>query len=231
MIRLELVGDADGAIPRLPGLKRSPFVDPAAVPGLYARCDLVLLPYRPDLAHAGSISPIKLFEAMAAGRPVIASDLPTIAEVVRDGETGLLVPPADADAWAAAVRRLVEDPALARRLAEAGRALAPAYDWLTRAQTIARAHRLPADRRPRRAADRRGLVAFRPAVRGAAAAAGAGAWAAAGRDAPRGRSRPQRSGRARWRSGPTGGSAGRRARRCAGGGSGRAAPASSETLP
>jgi rhamnosyl/mannosyltransferase len=61
-------------------------------------------------------------EAMAAGLPVVASDLPTgIREVGVDGETCLLVPPGDAAALASAMRRLQDEPDLARRLGEAGR--------------------------------------------------------------------------------------------------------------
>lgn len=62
-----------------------------------------------------------ILEAMAAGRPVVASRVGGIPEVVADGETGLLVPPEDAGALAAAIRRLLEDPVTARRMGEAGR--------------------------------------------------------------------------------------------------------------
>lgn len=64
---------------------------------------------------------ITALEAMALGRPVIASAVGGLPEVVADEETGLLVPPGDVDALARAVRRIIEDPILARRLGEAGR--------------------------------------------------------------------------------------------------------------
>lgn len=70
-----------------------------------------------------------LVEAMAAGLPVVASDIPGYREVVRDGREGLLVPPGDADAVAAALGRVLADPSLARRLGEAGRARAERYRW------------------------------------------------------------------------------------------------------
>ena len=62
-------------------------------------------------------SPLKLFEYMAAGRPIVASDLPSIREVLRDGVNALLVPPGDPVAMAAAIARLLGDRALAARLA------------------------------------------------------------------------------------------------------------------
>jgi glycosyltransferase involved in cell wall biosynthesis len=65
--------------------------------------------------------PVALMEAMAAGVPVVASRLSGIPELVRDGETGLLVPERDPDALAAAMERLARDPALGARLAGAAR--------------------------------------------------------------------------------------------------------------
>ncbi len=60
-------------------------------------------------------------EAMAAGRPVVASDLPELREVVADGETGLLFKPGDKAALARQTRTLLDDPGLGRRLAAGGR--------------------------------------------------------------------------------------------------------------
>lgn len=59
---------------------------------------------------------------MAAGRPVIASRVGGLPEMVEDGRTGLLVPPGDARAVAEALRRMLPDPAAARRMGAAARA-------------------------------------------------------------------------------------------------------------
>ncbi len=65
--------------------------------------------------------PVALMEAMAAGVPVVATRLSGIPELVRDGETGLLVPERDPAALAAAMERLATEPALRARLADEGR--------------------------------------------------------------------------------------------------------------
>lgn len=61
-------------------------------------------------------------EGMSAGRPVIATDVPGIAEIISSGETGLLVPDGDVGALAGAICRLIDDPQLAGQLAAAGQA-------------------------------------------------------------------------------------------------------------
>lgn len=65
--------------------------------------------------------PISVLEAMAAALPVVASRIDGLPEAVADGETGLLVPPQDPEAAAAALERLVADAGLRRRLGSAGR--------------------------------------------------------------------------------------------------------------
>ena len=66
--------------------------------------------------------PVSVLEAMAAERPVIATAIGGTDEAVAHESTGLLVPSKDPAALAAAIRRLQDDPAAARRLAVAGRA-------------------------------------------------------------------------------------------------------------
>jgi glycosyltransferase involved in cell wall biosynthesis len=62
-----------------------------------------------------------LFDAMAAGAPIVASRAGGIPEIVRDSETGLLVPPREPAALAQAVVRVLNDSSLAQRLAQAAR--------------------------------------------------------------------------------------------------------------
>jgi glycosyltransferase involved in cell wall biosynthesis len=67
-------------------------------------------------------------EAMAAGRPVVATNVGGPAETITHGHDGLLAPPKDPDAWAAAINRVLDDPAAARRLGERARTSAGRFD-------------------------------------------------------------------------------------------------------
>lgn len=123
-------------------------------PGLRARVRMLGVPPYDELPryHAAAevfVAPntggesfgLVLAEAMAAGLPVVASDIPGFREVVRDGVEGLLVPPRDPQALAAAVARVLGDRSLARRLGEAGRRRADRYRWDRVADEIERAYR------------------------------------------------------------------------------------------
>jgi phosphatidylinositol alpha-mannosyltransferase len=96
------------------------------LPPVHRACDVFLAPNR-----GGESFGVVLLEAMAAGVPVVASDIPGYDEVVTDELDGLLVAPGDAIALAAAIARVLGDPDVSTRLAEAGRARAAAFDWGT----------------------------------------------------------------------------------------------------
>jgi glycosyltransferase involved in cell wall biosynthesis len=78
-------------------------------------------------------------EAAAAGLPVVASSVGGLPEVVVDGETGFLVPPADIEALRRRLSQLITDPALRQRMGQAGRAFVKAhYDWQVNATQMER---------------------------------------------------------------------------------------------
>jgi glycosyltransferase involved in cell wall biosynthesis len=86
------------------------------IPDLMASCDLFVLP------SLNEGLPLSVLEAMAAGKPVIASAIGGMDEIIMSGETGLLVPPADPASLAGAIRMLLSDSVFAQRLATAGKA-------------------------------------------------------------------------------------------------------------
>jgi len=103
------------------------------------------LPFTEHFAYYAS--PIKLFEYMAAGCVVAASDLPSIREVITNGENGLLTPPSATDALAEAIRRLEADPSLRANLAHNARQLVfEQYTWSARAAAILSALAAPIER-------------------------------------------------------------------------------------
>jgi glycosyltransferase involved in cell wall biosynthesis len=72
---------------------------------------------------------LAILEAMAAGLPVVATDIPVFREYLMPGRDALLVPPGDPAALAAAMTELVADDARGRRLADAGRLVAARFTW------------------------------------------------------------------------------------------------------
>jgi colanic acid/amylovoran biosynthesis glycosyltransferase len=96
-------------------------VDSMNVPALMREHDLFVLPCRVDSAGDRDGIPVVLMEAMACGMPVVAGDLPAIRELVRDGQTGILIDGGSVDDTALGICRLLNNPDLRRTLADAGR--------------------------------------------------------------------------------------------------------------
>ena len=114
--RLERLSGAGRAVTRLE------WVPEEEVPAWLAAADAMVLPYRAATGSAVAA------QALAHGLPIVASAVGGLGEVVEEGRNGLLVPPADAPALAAAIARL-GDPALRKRLAAGARAAAAAWSW------------------------------------------------------------------------------------------------------
>jgi glycosyltransferase involved in cell wall biosynthesis len=87
----------------------------------YAQMDLFVNP-RLDERASRYITPLKPYEAMAIGLPVLVSDLPALREIVDAPRRGLVAAPGDASDLASAIARLADDPELRRRLGDAGQA-------------------------------------------------------------------------------------------------------------
>jgi glycosyltransferase involved in cell wall biosynthesis len=89
--------------------------------------------------YEGATSPLKLFEYMAAGLPIVAPDLPGVRDVLGDGENGLLVTPRDPGRLAGALTRVLRDAGAARALAEGARRSAGQHTWERRAERVTEA--------------------------------------------------------------------------------------------
>lgn len=126
--RLRLIVVGDGLL--RPGLEKlSAEIDAGVlftgtrndVPRLLGAMDIFVLP---SLKEA---MPVALLEAMAAGLPVVATNVGGIPEIVRSGETGILIPPGDEESLRSALAEIIADPAGRRALGEAGRAHVQAH--------------------------------------------------------------------------------------------------------
>ena len=134
-VRLEIVGIGDDVSHLRDVAKRygvdglidwAGHVDHADLPAHYQRAAVTVLP---SLTEAESFG-MSLVEAMASGCPVVGSDVGGIPFVVRDGVDGLLVPPGEPVALAHALASLLDDPAQAKHLGDAGRQAAVSrWDW------------------------------------------------------------------------------------------------------
>ena len=95
------------------------------LPKYYAISDLLVLPSKDRSEGFGLV----LLEANATGKPVIATKVGGIPSVIQDGYNGILVPPSDADALAAAIKHGLEDEDLLRQMGKNGRRFAEEHDW------------------------------------------------------------------------------------------------------
>jgi glycosyltransferase involved in cell wall biosynthesis len=105
--------------------------------------DVLLMPYQQKVLHrqkkhetSSYMSPLKMFEYMASGKPIIASRLEVIEEVLKDKKNALLVASDNIHEWAESIRLLKEDRFLAKRLGEQAKEDVKIYTWDERVQNI-----------------------------------------------------------------------------------------------
>ncbi|MCV3273773.1 glycosyltransferase [Roseobacter sinensis] len=121
-LRLILVGDG----PDREGLEEAakPLGDRVEFTGYMSQTEVAETLQSADICVLPSFAegvPVVLMEALASGRPVIATQVAGVGELVRDGETGFMVPPGDVESLMARIRQLAEDPALRAAMGAAGR--------------------------------------------------------------------------------------------------------------
>lgn len=112
-------------------------------PSYLAAFDVLLAPYQRRVTVLGNgdisrwMSPLKIFEYMAAGKPIVCSDLPVLREVLQTGETAMLCNPDNAAEWISALEQLARDAELRLRLADGARnALVDRYSWTERGRRV-----------------------------------------------------------------------------------------------
>lgn len=145
----------DGAIWRaktrdVPNITFAGFVPNAQLPMYQAAADFLLMPYARQIGTSGAggtssripsgnsaqiSSPMKMFEYMACGRAILASDLPVFHEVLNENNA-VFCPPEKLAAWEGALQALVDNPARRAALAQQARTDAQEYSWTERAKRI-----------------------------------------------------------------------------------------------
>lgn len=120
------------------------FVLPRDVPAVLRQFDVLLAPYQGAVYGQGEaldiaawMSPLKLGEYMAAGKPIVCSDLPVLRALITPDVSARVCPPQDVDAWCRALAELRDRPDLRRRLGSSARqSVTDAGTWRTRAERV-----------------------------------------------------------------------------------------------
>jgi len=140
---------------QLANLTLTGFIPNAEIPRYQAACEMLLMPYQKQVAASSGgdigryLSPMKVFEYLACGRVILASDLPVLREILNP-ENAILLPPADANAWAEAIRIGLQFPERYAKLTAQAQGDAQNYTWTARVQKIFESDEIDADRRNRR---------------------------------------------------------------------------------
>lgn len=114
------------------------YVPPSGIAEAIAECSIGALPLPKNIIGNHCNSPLKLFDYMAGGLAVVASDLLTIREIIHHGSNGHLVPPGDPKALADGINLLLRDSGYRTALASAARETARAYTWRERGIHLSR---------------------------------------------------------------------------------------------
>lgn len=126
---------------QLTNLTLTGFISNTELPRYQAACEILLMPYRRHVAASSGgdigryLSPMKLFEYLACGRVILASDLPIFHEVL-NAANAILLPPEDPDAWVEAIQNGLQFPQRYARLSKQAPRDAQLYTWTARVQKI-----------------------------------------------------------------------------------------------
>jgi glycosyltransferase involved in cell wall biosynthesis len=112
------------------------FIAHSDVPKRLVQFDILCMPYSDSLEASAWMSPMKLFEYMAAGKAIVATDLPVVREILQYGHNAILCRPDSPGELTAAIRQLCANPELRMALGRQARADVTNYTWKARASQI-----------------------------------------------------------------------------------------------
>jgi glycosyltransferase involved in cell wall biosynthesis len=132
-------GPIEAEARRRPNVRVVAWQGPEHLPSYLAAADILLIPAssEPLERFGSSVLPMKTFAYLAAGRPILAPATPDLAELLVDGRNAVLVGPDNPLEAAAALDRILGDPALATRLEASAAKTASGFGWDSRAERIA----------------------------------------------------------------------------------------------
>lgn len=148
-VDFHVVGGTEGEIAKYgqnlpaPNVFWHGYQSPARCEELRGAFDVLLAPIQEHVEGGGGLqigrwtSPLKIFEYMASGRPMVASDVPALCEVLDHRRNALLCPPRDLERWVSCIRELLLNSALSKQLAENARHdLKTRFSWACRARNL-----------------------------------------------------------------------------------------------
>ena len=106
------------------------------VPLWLKAADILLMPHPETEFYAKHVSPLKMFEYMTAGRPILASKLPAIEEILEDGKNCFMARPGNASDIARVIMNILTSPDHAKMVATAAKNRGREYSWANRAVQI-----------------------------------------------------------------------------------------------
>ena len=124
---------------RIQNVTLAGFIPNQHIPLYQAACDILVMPYGKQISGSSGgniakvINPMKMFDYMASGRAIVASEIPVFHEILSD-RTALFCPPDDSQAWISTILSLVENKQERERLSQNAKREAQQYSWLVRAQ-------------------------------------------------------------------------------------------------
>lgn len=146
-----IVGGLDSDVDRLRGIvdtknarnvELTGFVPHTSVPLYLGAADVLVMPYTPEITIKGGTvakdftSPIKLFEYMAAGKPIVASSIPSVAEVLQDGRNALLVEAGSGESLYLGIQKVLDNPEFAEGIARGAMNDVKMYTWEERCRKL-----------------------------------------------------------------------------------------------